>query len=682
MYWKSLSVNELKDLIKHLDTQYHVLNEEECLDFDGNIVSDNDYDLIRLHLESIAPNDEIFKQVHAGEEIEEGLKKVKHHPPMTSISKANGTLEEKKSILNKFINDCCKELNYNDNSHFAQAYKRDGVACRIYYEKGELKHVGLRPRNGINGEDVTENAKYVKGIPQKLNLPLTLSISGELECHISDFNKVNEKRKENGEETRANPRNHTAGSIRQFKDPKKTADGKIQFVGYSIENFDDYRKYYSTEIERAKWCNKELKVPFVQVRPFKFDDLQMMEDNVPDLDYEVDGVIISVNDLEDQEQMGRHGDTPTGNPKGKIAWKFSEESAVVKVLDIRWQVGRTGKVTPVLNFDAVKLAGTMVSQATGHNIGWLEREKISIGTDVRIIKSGKIIPKVIEVVGNSLLPKHISRCPSCDDLLYRIVGDNDNVDLVCKCDKCPAKCISSLVFFLTSIGVKGLAESTVEKIVDSKLVKNFSDFFRLSFDDLKVTPLSERQSLLALAAIHLIDNPSKIKDNDVLLKKINAAKKDKLKIPGWQLFASFGIKSAGKSAGKALFDHFGNFERLRNADVDEIASIENIGQKTAEIIVDYFNANSKEIDDLLNYIELDLPKTGKLSGMNFCFSGGFEEGKTYWEKRVEDLGGKCSSSVGRKTSYLVAGDGSGSKSDKALQLGVPILSIDDLKKML
>ena len=681
MYWKSLSVNELRDLIKHLDTQYHVLNEEECLDFDGNIISDNDYDLIRLHLESISPNDEIFKQVHAGEEIEEGVKKVKHHPPMTSISKANGSPEEKKAILDKFLADCCKELNYLDNSHFAQAYKRDGVACRLYYEKGILKHVGLRPRNGVNGEDVTENAKYVKGIPQKLTLPLTLSISGELECHISDFNKVNEKRKEDGEEIRANPRNHTAGAIRQFKDPKKTADGKIQFVGYSIENFDDYRKYYLTEIERAKWCNKELKVPFVQVRPFKFDDLQMLEDNVPQLDYEVDGVVVSVNNLEDQEQMGRHGDTPTGNPKGKIAWKFSEESAVVEVLDIKWQVGRTGKVTPVLNFNPVKLAGTMVAQATGHNIGWLEREKISIGTEVRIIKSGKIIPKVIEVVNKPSNPKYPSNCSSCNDLLHRVEGDNNNVDLICKNTKCPTKCISSLVFFLTSIGVKGLAESTVEKIVNNKLVLNFADFFKLTLGDLQ-SALSERQSLLALAAIYLIENPSKIKDNDNLLKKIEAAKKEKLKIPGWQLFASFGMKSAGKSAGKALFDHFDDFDKLRNASVEDIASIENIGQKTAEIIVDYFDANSKEIDELLNFIELDLPKTGKLSGLNFCFSGGFEAGKTYWEKRVEELGGKCSSSVGRKTSYLVAGDGSGSKSDKALQLGVPILSVDDLKKML
>jgi DNA ligase (NAD+) len=678
--WAKYDVSELEALVKHLDTLYHVLGED-CVDFDGKPVTDGEYDELRSYLKKVAPDSKVFDDVHAGEE-EDVAQKVRHNPPMTSISKANGTLAEKTAILNKWQTDCINELKYADNEGFCQSYKRDGVACRVYYKDGKLDKVGLRPRNGVDGEDVTENAKYVDGIPLNLPLPLTLSISGELECHIKDFELVNKIREAAGEETRANPRNHTAGAIRQFKDPKKTAEGKIHFIGYSIENFDDSHKYYKTEIERAKWCNKTLKVPFVQVRPFNYDDLKMMENNVPNLPYEVDGVVIGVNNLEDAEQLGRHGDKNTGNPKGKIAWKFAEQSAVITVKHISWQVGRTGKLTPVLSFDAVKLAGTSVTQCTAHNLGWIRREQISIGTKCRIIKSGKIIPKVIEVVSDHKQATNPKLCPSCSCTLHEVDGNNDNLDLVCQNPDCPAKHISSLVFFLTTLGIKGLAESTVEKIVDGGLVHNFADFFDLKPDQLLAAGLSKRQALLAVAAIHMIDNPSKTKDDDALEKKIEKAIQKKLVIPMWQIFASFGIKSAGNSAGKAFGDHFGSFDKIRQATIEELSEVDGVGEKTAFLVYDYLKDKSKVIDSLLKHIEPELPKTGKLSGVNFCFSGGFEEGKSYWEKRVEDLGGKCSSSVGRKTNYLVAGDGSGSKSDKAKELGVPILDVDQLAKML
>ena len=679
--WAKYSVEELEALVSHLDTLYHVLGED-CVDFDGNAVTDGEYDDLRSYLKKISPDSKVFDQVHAGEE-ENVVQKVRHNPPMTSISKANGTLSEKRLILEKWMADCVNGLSYDDSDgKFCQAYKRDGVACRVYYKNGLLDKVGLRPRNGVDGEDVTENAKFVQGIPQKLPLPLTLSISGELECHIKDFELVNKIREAAGEDIRANPRNHTAGAIRQFKDPKKTADGKIKFVGYSIENFDDSHKYYSTEIERAKWCNQTLKVPFVQVRPFNYDDLKMMEDNVPSLPYEVDGVVIAVNNLEDSEQLGRHGDKNTGNPRGKIAWKFAEQSAVITVKHIEWQVGRTGKLTPVLSFDAVKLAGTSVTQCTAHNLGWIRREQISIGTKCRIIKSGKIIPKVIEVVSGHKVPINPKFCPSCNSSLDEVDGNDDNLDLMCQNPDCPTKHISSLVFFLTTLGIKGLAESTVEKIVDSGLVSNFADFFELKPDELLSAGLSKRQALLAVAAIHMIDNPSKIRDDDVLADKIYKAFKKKLVIPMWQVFASFGIKSAGSSAGKAFGDHFGSFDKIRQATAAELAEVDGVGEKTAALVFDYLQNNADVIDDLLIHIEPELPKTGKLSGINFCFSGGFSEGKTYWEKRVEDLGGKCLSSVGRKTNYLVAGEGSGSKSDKAKELGIPILDIDQLEGML
>ncbi|MEM9825814.1 MAG: NAD-dependent DNA ligase LigA [Planctomycetota bacterium] len=692
--------DDLERIIGHLDTQYE--RGDECVHPDtGIIVTDGEYDALRRELKTLRPDSTVFETATASSMQSEN-RKIAHDPPMTSLEKAShedvATQEE---MLFKWITDTMgnapdtladqpqttiKGKTYKGEAvsyakgYLYQAYKLDGVAIGIYYEQGKLVAAGLRPRDGINGEDVTEQAKFVQGIPTQLKQPVTCSIRGELICTLSDFETVQKELEAAGEPLRANPRNHAAGGIRQFKKPEKTQAMRLSFIAYTIERLDN--PPYKTEVERAKYCSEQLGVPYVETKPFRFADLAKMEAAVPDLDFEVDGVIIGVNNLEDQEQLGRHGDRETGNPRGKIAWKFREEEATPVIKDVQWQTGRTGKIVGVAIFDPVRLAGTNVSRATLHNAGFMQRNQITIGSTIAVRKAGKIIPKVTRVVAGQGEPQLPDQCPSCQaKTVLEQGGGDDMLELVCKNADCPTQNISTLCHFLASIGVLGLGESRVTQLVKGGAVNSAADFYRLDVDKAEATGLSTRQSLLAIAGIQMIPAPDKL-DNEELQTRIDAAKQSKKKIPLWQLFASFGIDAAGKSAGKALSEHFGSFDAIRKASVEELEAVDDVGTKTAQTIHDYLKTHHDEIDDLLNFIEPELPTVGKLSGKRFCFSGGFAEGKRHWEEIVESLGGVCSSSVSKKTDYLVAGSGSGSKSSKAEKIGVPIITIEQLQELL
>ncbi|MEL6106485.1 MAG: BRCT domain-containing protein, partial [Planctomycetota bacterium] len=460
----------------------------------------------------------------------------------------------------------------------------------------------------------------------------------------------------------------------------KTKQMRISFVAYAIERLSN--PPYKTEVERAEYCREQLGIPYVETKLLNFADLEKMENAVPKLDFEVDGVIVGVNNLEDQEQLGRHGERDTGNPRGKIAWKFREEEATPVVKDIQWQIGRTGKIVAVAIFDPVRLAGTNVSRATLHNAGFMKRNQITIGSKIAVRKAGKIIPKVTGVLDGQGEPEFPKECPACDSAAELEQGGSDEMlELVCNNSECSAQVVNSLIHYLSTFGVLGLGKSRVNQLVEGGAIESPADFYRLDVSKAVLCGLSQRQSLLAIAGIHLIPSPEDLSDED-LFKQIEVAKSTKKVIPLWRLFATFGIDAAGKSAGKALADHFMDFDAIRNATVEQLEAVDDVGTKTAETIQQYLAEHADEIDDLLTFVEPELPKTGKLTGKKFCFSGGFEEGKKHWEDRVEELGGKCTGSVSKKTDYLVAGSGSGSKSAKAEKLGVPILTIEELQKML
>lgn len=699
-------VAELEEVIAALDTAYEA--GEDCIHpLTGKPVSDNEYDRLRKRLEELAPDSPVLKTVTASR-LHSTTKKVHHNPPMVSISKAIGPLAERTDTLKDFVRRVRGELNYTDpeEKFLVQAYKRDGVAIALYYEDGKLVRAGLRPRNGTDGEDVTVNVQYVEGIPQELwehdrdgkpvrFLPVTCSIRGELECKKSVFRKVvadwqNPKYALSKEPP--NPRNYTTGSIRQFTDPTITKERLISFTGYSIVGWTSKQKDFAMppfkdEIARAKYSNAVLRIPYVQVRPFRWQDLQTLEDLAPQLDYEVDGVVISVANLEDAEQMGTHGGSATGNPKSKIAWKFAEESAVVEVEDYEFVPGRTGKLTPVLFFKPVKLDGTTVSQCTGHSLGFMDgTSKASLGeigkwTEIRIIKSGKIIPKVVEIVKKGYNKFQApTKCPSCNTKLEIRQGD-DGKDLICPNEFCGVRSVARLVHFLSTLGVKGISDSIVTKLLENKLVQYPDDLYNLTVSKLQKIGFTKRQSLLIVARLYLHPDPAHASDEE-LEEFVAKAYDSIITVPAWQFFAALGIPGTGKSAGQALINHFGTFEKVRTATLDELLAVPNLGEVSAKAVVHFFENYDGMVEYLLKVIEPEGKKQGKLSGKTFVFTGGFPGGKAAWEKKVADEGATVSGSVSKATSYVVVGTDAGSKEEKAKQLGIPRISTDDLEKML
>ena len=725
--------DDLERIIRHLDKLFYL--GQPCIHPDTNvIVSDGEYDGFRRELKTLRPDSKVFDTASAADAFDPLAGKVAHDPPMTSIEKASSEDQaDKESQLFKWmigcIEDCriaAKDLTIDlDEKDFAvydaktfkptKATKRhtkreyqgqvvkyprnfffasrklDGTSVALYYVNGKLVKAGLRPRDGVNGEDVTEQVKYVSGIKVQLDEPVTCSIRGEIICKNSDFLIVQAELAAAGEKPIANPRAASVG-IRQFKDPTIVKTRRLSFMAHGIEDFHG-KLPYSTEIEKAKYCSQKLGIPFVRTEPFNFYLLEVFEENAKHLDYWTDGVVIGVDSLELQEQMGRHGNRNTGNPKAKIAWKFAEEHAPAPIETIDWQVGRTGVIKPVSNFKPVPLDGTQVRRATLHNLGFMLRNKIGVGTVIDILKAGAIIPKCVGVISGQVATVDYPKvCPSCGETTIvrhtpakGTPGKKGYVEekheLFCQNDDCPAKHIEQLCHFLSTLGVLGIGESNVEDLVDVGVVKRFSDFYKLSPADCAKAGCSKRQTHLLLGRMQMIPKADQM-DDDALGKLIAKCRKEKKRIPMWQFFAALGIKTAGKACGKALAAHFNSFDDVRAASVEELEAVPEVGKKTAVIVAKFLAVNSREIDELLKFIELELPKKGKLTGKKFVFSGSFDLGKKHWEKAVEAVGGTCSGNVSKSCDYLVAGPGSGDKSDLAKQYGVPIIDVDELKKML
>ena len=602
---------------------------------------------------------------------------------MTSISKANGTVDEKESILEKWMIKCAGELGYKykkvEDLHdkFVTTWKHDGVALALYYEKGVLVRAGLRSDNGVDGENVTEHCKYISGIPLKLNQPITCSIRGEIECLKSAFDRVNARQRQNKEKTYANPRNFTAGSM-GLDDPEQLKGRELNFIGYAIENLDNTP--YKTELERAKWCNKELGVPFVQVRKFKREALDNMEQTIDNVDYEVDGAVISVDNIGDQKSLGQRGSSVTGNPVGKLAWKFKEQNVVVKVEEVHWNTGRSGRVTPVLHFDGVKLAGTTVSKCTAHNVGIIRNSGIGVGALVRVEKSGKIIPKVIGVEKKATKISYPKQCPCCKCDLELTTND-DKQDLICNNDNCSAKNVGSFVYYLNKMGVKGLAENVVGQLIDNSVINNFADFYSLTINDLIDIGITKRTALLSIARIHMVNQPEKKDDKDLARATINAIKSKK-QVPLTTFIAALGISGASKGTAKNIADRYSDVEQIIDLPEAAFAALPDVGDKTAESLYEYFQSNKQTIKELLNHLEIKAPVVGKLTGKSFVFTGKVSNPRKELEKMVEDNGGKAGSSVSKNTSYLVAGDEAGSKLAKAQKLGVKVITEDEFLKMI
>jgi DNA ligase (NAD+) len=675
-------IKKIEQVIITLDTLYEQ-GDNLIHPFTGEIVTDNEYDALKRELEGVHPQSHIFDTVTSSKISAKN--KVIHDPPMTSINKCNAdTEEEKYEILLKWFIDSFPDAKYlrkqipDWDDAVSISYKRDGIACSLEYEKGKLVCAGTRSKSGSEGENITDKMKYVEGAPLKLAIPLTCTIRGELDTPISVFEKINPTLKK----PKANPRAYTAGAI-GLKTAEEMKDRGIHFVAYNI--ITDEKLPYNTEIDRAIWANKKLGITFVRTEKFGKKKLVDMEEQHRDLDYLVDGIVLSVNWLERQVELGNTGDKVTGNPRAKLAWKFKDQVKKSTVRDIVWQTGRTGNITPVLMIDPLHLEGTTVGQVTAHNLGILQEKRIAKGTELNVIKSGKIIPKIHSVVKPTGGKKatYPNTCPSCHKPTKVEHGDKNTSKLVCTNRECPAQNVRMLNHFLNVLGVKGVAESIILKMMDTGLLQDVGDFYQIPPETLERYDFTERQALLAVANIWMVHEPEQIKDNNKLRQIIEDTSNEKLVVPMNKFFAAFGIDNAGKEAGRILMNTYKDWRAIKNASKADLSNLEGIGPIMAVNIVNFFQENADVVKKVENYFELEVPVSkGKLKGKTFVLSGSLEGGKSKWRAAIESKGGTVKGSVGKSIDYLVAGDGSGSKSDKAKELGVTILDTTELEGIL
>ena len=582
----SSRIKELEYIIETLDTLFH--EGAECINpITEEVVLDNEYDALRVELENLCPESKIFKTVTSSK-VRASKKKVIHNPAMTSISKCNGTLQEKDIILAKWFADRMetipaeKYVNKTTTDYlkqFCMSYKHDGVALSIEYENGKLVRAGLRSKSGKDGTNVTDKMQYIKDVPMQLPLPLTCTIRGELETPVSVFERVSE---ELGPDAKANPRAHTAGSM-GHKTALKIKDRGIQFVVYNILNLKD--PPYKTERERANWATDVLKLHYIEIVPFSYKILALWEKRHRHIDYKVDGAVIGVNNLKYQEAAGTHGKSDTGNPKGKLAWKFADEVKEVKVKNIVWQTGRIGNITPVLEFDPIQLEGTTVVRCTAHNVGIIRSNKIGIGSRIEIIKSGKIIPKlksVIQSYGKVITPWV---CPSCGNSLEEVKGSNDALALVCDNKACPVQNIKNLNHFLARLGVKGIAGSTIEKLIDLGLLQKPGDFYRLTAVDMCNAGITDRTARLIVARVWMVPDPEQIKDDVDLSAAIGRVVCKPIKMPLNIFFSALGIKNAGREAGRILASHYNSWKEVKSVTEKDLSALDGIGPIMAKEIV-------------------------------------------------------------------------------------------------
>ena len=678
---------ELQRFVVYCATEYDTKRYVE--DTFGVEVTDPEYDALVHRLKELKPN--VFSGVTTPSTAKTKGKVVIHDPPMTSIAKSDGDDAEKRDIYNKWIADCASRLGTTaDKLGIGQSFKHDGIAIRVNYENGKLVSAGLRPRDGIHGTDVTRHMVNIEGVPATLALPLTLSLNGEIECRFGDFEAVNKDMVTAGDDPYANPRAYTIGRLGK-DDAQETVGCRLRVAWYGITGFDDWKKYYRTTVERAKWANNpdglnlqnaNGKGYFVHtLRHTKYDEMLTMEQKAKDLLYYTDGVVLMINDLELFEDLGHKGDDPVNDPRGALAWKYQEQTAEATLSRVEWNASRTGRVVPTAIFDVpFVLADTSNSRATCNNYGWMEMMGIGPGAVVICKKGGKIIPNICGVKTSVNDIGAPTNCPTCGSKLVVNTSGSGNKDLLCQNSDCGAKHIQSWIHYFQKTGAKGLGESAMEKILKSGAVKSLADFYDLKESALTGCGFSGREAVLALATIWMVEP---VDDTQELRDAIATARTKKLKMQGWIFFAALGIPGAGETAGKVLVKHFLDFDKIRQATVGELLTVAGIGGTTAASIAGWFKDNEKVVSQLLQRVELELPKTGKLTGVNFCLTGDFALGKKHWKQQIEALGGNCQSSLGKTTNYCVHDLSTGTeKETKALKIGVPIITPKDLEKML
>ena len=654
-------MNELIDIINEADYNYHTL--------DNPTITDQEYDkYLRELIEIEEAHPEWIREdsptQHAGGKIIEGFEKVQHKIPMMSLSDVFSESE-----LINFDEKIKKE---GINPEYMCELKIDGLSVSLLYEKGRLVR-GATRGDGTTGEDITHNVKTIKVIPLKLKEPVDIEVRGEIFMNKKTLEEINEKRKLKGEPLLQNCRNAAAGSIRQL-DSKVAASRKLDNFIYHLPDPEDYG--LTTHSEAIEYMRK---------LGFKINPNNRLVNNIneviefieekgklrPSLPYDIDGVVVKVNSIKEQKQLGY----TAKYPKWATAYKFPAEEVLTKLTDIIFTVGRTGQITPNAVLEPVIVAGSTISRATLHNEDYVLEKDLKIGDIVSIRKAGDVIPEVVERKLERRTGKEkdfvmITECPMCNTPLVKKEGQ---VDYYCPNNKCPARHIEGLIHFASrdAMNIDGLGDRIMEDFYNFHFIGNIADIYSLK---------DHQKDLIRLEGFG---------DKSVgnLLDAIEKSKENSLE----RLIFALGIPHVGAKTAKILAQNFTTMDNLINASEEELTNIDDIGGIIAKSIINYFQDNHnmsivEELKDLglnMKYLGKAIEKDENFFGKTFVLTGSLELfTRDEAKEQIESLGGKTVDSVSKKTSVVIVGSNPGSKYTKAQSLNIPIWTEEEFKDKL
>ncbi len=660
-------IEALREKIRHHEYLYYVMDAPEISDADFDVLMNELKRLEAEHSELITPDSPTQR---VGGKPREGFVKAKHSSPM--LSPDNAYSDEELRDWERRVH----ELSGRTDLEYMCELKLDGMSLALVYNDGRLER-GITRGDGTVGEDVTLNVRTVRSIPlsiakdklKKAGIPADFEVRGEMLMPVAAFRKLNEERERQGLAAFANPRNFTAGTVRQLE-PSITAQRRMDFFAYML--LKDGRTYF----DRQSKAMDAMEAAGFKVNPnrvlaknldevWKF--IQSWEARRESLPYEIDGIVIKVDRTAWQQELGFTGKAP----RWAIAYKYAARGGVTQIEDIVPQVSRTGKLTPVAWLKPVPIGGTTVSRATLHNMDFVEQLGVKIGDWVEVERGGDVIPKVVKVVEDKDHPRGHKRfempehCPVCGGNVVRTPGEADHR---CVNANCPAKLQGTILHFASRhvMDIDGLGEALVGQLTERGLVKNVADLYRLTKDDL-------------LGLERMGD-----KSAENVLREIQDSKQ----LPLERVIYGLGIRFVGERTAQFLAEHFGSLDAIMNASAEELEEVNEVGPRIAESIVEFFadEHNRKLVNDLrkagLTFSGQKKEKGTKLAGKTFVLTGTLERHtRDEAKKMIEDAGGRVSGSVSKKTDYVVAGSDAGSKLDKARELGVPVIGEEELEEL-
>lgn len=656
-------IETLKKTIEYHNNRYYNMDAPEISDYEYDMMMQELKTLEKEHPE-LTTEDSPTKHVGGTAKREAGVL-VRHNVPMLSLQDVFS-----KEDIYRFVEEMKEQL---EDPEFVVEYKIDGLSMALRYEEGVLKLAETRG-DGINfGEDVTENAKVIRDVKKKLKDPLPyLEIRGEVYMKEKDFEAVNERQELLGKKRFANPRNCAAGTLRQL-DSAITKERNLSMFIFNVQDvkgmeFETHTQGYEFLKRQGIKVIDDYKV--CKTADEVWNAICAIGDNRGNLSYDIDGAVVKLNRISDREKLGATSKVP----RWAVAYKYPPEEKETKVLDIELSVGRTGRITPTAIFEPIRLCGTSVSRATLHNQDFIDDLDIGIGDTIVVYKSGDIIPKVKEVKKGKR-PEGTKRfqipdvCPVCGAKTER---EKDTADIKCTSPNCPAQLERHIINFVgrDAMDIKGFGTVYIEDLVRLSYLKDVADIYALK---------EHREELIEQGII------GKEKNTDKLLDAIEKSKEN----DAYKLLTGLGIANVGKAAAKSIMKHFKTFEVLRNADMEALKEVKDIGEVSAQCIYDFFHNEKNEVllNRLKDYgVNMEyIPEEGtdeRFLGQTFVITGTLPNmDRKEAAALIEKFGGKVSGSVSKKTNYVLAGENAGSKLTKANELGIMVISEEKLLEM-